>query len=252
MHEAGNSTSPTFLSGTSGSQELSGLEGSKHSHLTSDGPRPVGGAGLVVRTRPAMERLLPEPTQTSAVDDPNGCVQDGFGCSLLREIHRRPPWSLQETEYHINYLELLAVFLAPQTFAKDLCLGTDRQRSDHGLYQSERQNTLLSPDSASQTTWAWCMQRKILLQAEHIAGSVNTQADKESRVIVDRWDSKLHPQIFYRLNCLLGPFQIDLFASRVSSQLRRFYSWRPDPLVEGTDAFLQVWTETAFANHHGL
>ena len=29
------------------------------------------------------------------------------------------PWSLQETQYHINYLELLAVFLALQTFVRD-------------------------------------------------------------------------------------------------------------------------------------
>ena len=92
------------------------------------------------------------------------------------------------------------------------------------------------------------MERKVTLQAEHIAGTVNTQMDKESRVMIDRWDWKLHPQIFSRLNRQFGPFQIDLFASRVSTQLRRFYNWRPDPLAEGTDAFLQMWPEPVFAN----
>jgi len=29
-------------------------------------------------------------------------------------------WSLEETTHHINYLELLAIFLALKTFAKDL------------------------------------------------------------------------------------------------------------------------------------
>ena len=34
----------------------------------------------------------------------------------------------------------------------------------------------------------------------------------------------------------------------MSTQLRRFYSWRPNPLVEGTDVFLQGWLELTFAN----
>ena len=29
------------------------------------------------------------------------------------------PWSIQETQYHINYLELLAIFLALHTFVKN-------------------------------------------------------------------------------------------------------------------------------------
>jgi hypothetical protein len=39
-----------------------------------------------------------------------------------------------------------------------------------------------------------------------------------------------------------------LFASRLSAQLPRYFSWRPDPLAEGTDAFHQQWQEPAFAN----
>uniref|UniRef100_A0A1X7THM9 Uncharacterized protein n=1 Tax=Amphimedon queenslandica TaxID=400682 RepID=A0A1X7THM9_AMPQE len=35
--------------------------------------------------------------------------------------------------------------------------------------------------------------------------------------------------------------EINLFATRLSHQLPRFYSWRPDPLAEATDAFLQDW-----------
>ena len=95
----------------------------------------------------------------------------------------------------------------------------------------------------AKTTWTWCMDRNILLQAEHIVGAVNTQADKESWGMIDRWDWKLDPQIFNEINKRLGPLLVDLFASRASTQLERFYSWRPDPLAEGTDAFLQVWKE---------
>ena len=32
-----------------------------------------------------------------------------------------------------------------------------------------------------------------------------------------------------------------MFATRMSTQLPRFYSWKPDPLAEATDAFSQQW-----------
>ena len=40
-----------------------------------------------------------------------------------------------------------------------------------------------------------------------------------------------------------------LFASRLTHQLPHFFSWRPDPLAEATDAFQQDWSLLAgFAN----
>ena len=41
----------------------------------------------------------------------------------------------------------------------------------------------------------------------------------------------------------LGPLEIDLFASGLSTQLPLFYSWRPDPLSEAVDAFSQDWSK---------
>ena len=42
---------------------------------------------------------------------------------------------------------------------------------------------------------------------------------------------------------------VNPFASRLSSQLPRFFSWRPDPSAVATDAFLQDWKELrAYAN----
>ena len=35
--------------------------------------------------------------------------------------------------------------------------------------------------------------------------------------------------------------ETDLFASHLSFQLPHFFNWRPDPLTEGTDAFVQYW-----------
>ena len=38
---------------------------------------------------------------------------------------------------------------------------------------------------------------------------------------------------------VMGPLEVDLFASRLTRQLPRFYSWRPDSEAEAMDAFMQ-------------
>ena len=40
--------------------------------------------------------------------------------------------------------------------------------------------------------WLWCMERSILLKAQHLAGVLNTIADDESREMKDWMDWKLH------------------------------------------------------------
>ena len=48
---------------------------------------------------------------------------------------------------------------------------------------------------------------------------------------------------------MFGPQEVDLFASRLTSQLPIFCSWRPDPLARATDALIQDWTAIkGFAN----
>ena len=39
-----------------------------------------------------------------------------------------------------------------------------------------------------------------------------------------------------------GPFVIDLFATRLTAQLQRFVSWKPDPVAEAVDAFTLDWS----------
>ena len=57
----------------------------------------------------------------------------------------------------------------------------------------------------------------------------------------DRSDWMLNNAVFREIQGSLGPLTVDLFATRLTTQLPRFYSWRPDPLAEATDAFLQDW-----------
>ena len=97
--------------------------------------------------------------------------------------------------------------------------------------------------------WMWSIERGLTLQAQYLPGVENVRADRESRVMRDRSDWMLSPTIFQRILMRFPALEIDLFTSRLSFQLTRFFSWRPDPLAEGTDAFVQDWEGLkAYAN----
>ena len=163
-------------------------------------------------------------------------------------------WSTQEAIHHINYLELLAAFLALKTFASNqLQKGLILLRIDNisavtyinqkgGTHSTQLSNLALE-------IWEWCLQHQLTIQAEHLPGSLNWVADSESRMMKDRCDWMINPKVFQQICQSLGPLQIDLFASRLTKQLPRYYSWRPDPEAEATDAFTQNWAQArGFAN----
>ena len=176
----------------------------------------------------------------------------GWG-AFCEEVHTGGPWSREETDYHINCLELLAATLAVKTFLKDqvnkrILLLIDNRTAVAYI------NNLGGTVSAQATIlarnlWMWCLERGILITAQYIPGEENIRADTESRVMRDRSDWMLNPTLFQRIQRRFPNLEIDLFASRLSSQLPRFFSWRPDPLAEATDAFLQDWRGLrAYAN----
>lgn len=88
----------------------------------------------------------------------------------------------------------------------------------------------------------WCLQKGIYLKAQHLAGKQNITAYFLSCHLRDSFDWILNEEIFSMINDKLGPLDIDLFATRFSTYLPRFVSWRPDPKAEVTDAFLQDWS----------
>jgi hypothetical protein len=88
--------------------------------------------------------------------------------------------------------------------------------------------------------WNWCLQQNILITVEHLPGVLNVQAGRESRTFVDSSDWKLQPQI---LQPFLKDREIDLFTTRLTNQLKRYVSWRPDPHAVATDAFSIDWSQ---------
>ena len=128
----------------------------------------------------------------------------GWG-AVCKEMITRRPWSQTEALYHINYLEMLAAFLALQCFTKDtphpltVYLYMDNTTAISYL---NRKGGSTSPSLCmlAKQTWQWCMSQNISLLANHLPGHLNTVADRESRVLLDRWDWQLHPKIFLKIN----------------------------------------------------
>ena len=57
----------------------------------------------------------------------------------------------------------------------------------------------------------------------------------------DSGDWHLNKAIFKMMTNQMGDCSIDLFASYKNTQLKKFYSWRPDPLSLAVDALAQSW-----------
>jgi len=138
-------------------------------------------------------------------------------------------WTAAEAELHINVLEMKAAWLAMQCFLKDshniaVLLRMDNQAAI--AHVNKMGGPILSPLSQmAQQLWRWCLTCKISPHAEHLPGKENTLADWESRHTYDSSDWKLLPLVFRSLNSLLGPFSVDLFASRTNNQLPVYFSW---------------------------
>ena len=89
--------------------------------------------------------------------------------------------------------------------------------------------------------WDHLIQCGITLTAEHLPNKLNVTAYRESRNNSDSSDWQLAPQLFQRICQLRGTQEIDLFAPRLSLQIKTYFSWKPDPLSQETDAFQQNW-----------
>ena len=168
----------------------------------------------------------------------------GWGAILNGQTRTGRIWSVQEQEHH---LELLAAFLALQAFGKTWTGIVVLFRLDNVTavtyinHKGGTASNLLC--QLAITIWNWCIARNISLTAEHLPGHLNAIADQESRSVQDRCNWMLNPDIFQRIKEMMGPLEVDLFASRLSKQLPRFYSWRADPEATATDAFMQDWSQ---------
>ena len=154
------------------------------------------------------------------------------------------PWTLKESQAHINWLELKAALLAIQSFGNHpnchIQMFLDSQVAIAYINQMGGTHSLRLCKLAKEF-WKWCLEHQVTVHAEHLPGRLNRVADFESRHLSDCSDWRLSPKVFSQLNYLFGPFSIDLFASHLNTQTTRFYSWRPDPQAIAVDALAHPW-----------
>ena len=158
-------------------------------------------------------------------------------------------WTDVESQFHINVLELKAIFLA----LKALC----RVKGMHVKVMTDNTTALAyikhmggvrssDCDEVARQIWSWCETNAIWITIAHIPGKLNVVADYKSRHFSDNVEWKLRPQNFDHICDIFGHPDVDLFASRLNKQIDVFVSWHPDPDAFAVDAFTMSWANTFF------
>ncbi len=154
-------------------------------------------------------------------------------------------WSLQESQNHINVLELKAVLLSLQSVCRNLNNCHVRVMSDNtttvasinkqGSTQSRKYNEV------ARHIWDFAVERQMWVSAAHCPGVLNCEADTASRKFSDETEWSLNQSIFQRICDRLGTPNIDLFASRLNYKLKPYCAWQPDPEAYFIDALKLDW-----------
>ncbi len=152
-------------------------------------------------------------------------------------------WSEPQIRWHINRLELEAVFLALKEFQAQL----ERQhvliRTDNTSVVAyiNRQGGVRSKALCKQAAMLllWADSRLLSIRATHIPGLLNRGADMLSRRRIPQGEWRLHPESVRMIWNLYGEAEVDLFATSENAHCPSFFSLSHSPL-EG-DALTARW-----------
>ena len=136
-------------------------------------------------------------------------------------------WSKDEQSLHINCLELKAALLSIKAF-----ISNKRNCFVHLL--SDNTTTVMCINNQGSTKkacniitrelWVWCIVRNNWITASHLPGVDNIEADKKSRCPGLETEWSLLAAEFCRVEARYGPFDIDLFASRINRKVQCYVS----------------------------
>lgn len=173
----------------------------------------------------------------------------GWG-AVCGEARTHGFWSSEDSQNHINYLELLAVYHALRCFAAHLrdCDILLRVDNSTALSYVNRMGSIKYPhlSDLARRIWSWCVERNLFIYASYIPSAQNFEADAESRVISEETEWSLEQGHFDRIDVCFSPFEVDLFASSINTKCPHFVSWFPDPLAFTVDAFSIDWSNFYF------
>jgi hypothetical protein len=153
-------------------------------------------------------------------------------------------WEQKGFNQQIARKELMAIYLALKTFAKDLqgksiVLRVDNQNVVSYMENGggKKQDMIEIVRKIWDLTVIWDIS---IYKTEWIPTEENVIADQESRML-DHNDWEVTWDIFQEINHVWGPFTVDRFASSLNKKVQRFNSWRMCPGTEAVDAFTQDW-----------
>ncbi|XP_050296332.1 uncharacterized protein LOC126736145 [Anthonomus grandis grandis] len=159
-------------------------------------------------------------------------------------------WSESEVHFHINYLELLALFFGLRCYAKHLknCNILCRVDNTTALAYVNRMGSVQHPklNALARQIWQWCEQRNIFIRASYIPSRDNVEADMASRQLKIETEWSLSDIAFRKIGETFGFPSIDLFASRINRKCKKFVSWLRDPEAIIVDAFTICWHDLNF------
>lgn len=182
-------------------------------------------------------------------DNPHVTIQSdasnlGWG-AVLGEQKTGGRWTTLEATYHINVLELYAVFFALKCFCNNM-------ENFHILTQIDNTTAVAYVNNmgGSKSTqlnnlageiWEWCITRNIWISAAHIPGKLNTEADEKSRKFSENHEWMLNKRLFREVMSHYPGLNIDMFATRLNKQINEYCSWKADPGCSYVDAFSINW-----------
>ena len=181
----------------------------------------VGGAGKT------LEWVQPETT-VSLPEDSDRCFKIGLGSSSSWGLER---WAMDVWEKSMSH-QLPRVV---GSISSNWSICEEREASDcvplHGqclsfdLHQQEGWCPVPTFHSSSKRMlWVVHWESNCAISRD-LPGCLNVIADEESRHMGDHWDWRLHPGLFQRIVKIFVPIEVDLFASRLTYQVPRFFSW---------------------------
>ncbi len=174
----------------------------------------------------------------------------GWGC-CFNGVSANGSWTVQESQHHINTLEIMAILYSLMTFfrsKKDITILLRVDSTTAIAYINKYGGCRSSINhTKAREIWEWCQNRNLRLRATYIHTSCNVEADKASRSLANETDFSLDLNSFDRIKRRLGNPTIDLFASYLTKKCSRYASWFPDPNCCLVDAFSFTWNEFFYA-----
>ena len=153
------------------------------------------------------------------------------------KIGSRPLISQEEMFWHINPRELQTAYLALKIFSPSqvnqlfhIQLQIDSQAavSYINLLGGTHSKLLCQ---LSLDLWIWSLSRQIHISARYIPGIFNKHVGHMSRRLKLTAKLKLNPILFQGIVAVYGMPQVDLFATRANTQLRKCVSWIYQTLI---------------------